>query len=226
MARKPTRGRPRDFTAEYARRKVAGAERGISLRQARGHPRTGEASVASLRRSGAIGAGRGRDRTLERYYRVVGRLAKGESLRRATRAEQISSRTINRLNDERVLFGYFYRTGKRGQSVFDGYWVRYHARMPILSRDGVLHTKVPLDQKNASLIGQYWHAEREARHGKVEALTPFKNLVIYDANGHAYRLQTEVNALYRFYDAMTDEEQADFNRTFYSGREVLYVTVA
>jgi hypothetical protein len=219
----------RNYQAEYARRKAAGVARGLTLRQARGHPRAGEASVTVLKHAGTLGGetrGGTPDTLLQRYYRVVARLATGEPLRQATRAEHISWRTVTRLNEERVLYGYFYRTGRRGQSVFAGYWVRIWAHMPLLTRDGVYHPQIPLDKLNASLVGIYWNAVDEALRGRVEALQPFSQVIVYDALGTGYRLETNVNALYRYFDAMSDEAHAEFDRTFYRGREVLYASIA
>jgi hypothetical protein len=214
--------RPRNYQAEYLRRKTLGAERGLTLRQARGHPRLGEPGIRSLRQGGQLPGDR--DPALARYYRVVARLAKGEPLRTAIPAEHISPALVHRINEERVLFGYTYRTGKRGQpNVFNGLWVRHHARMPILTTDGVLHQHVALDKKSASEIGAYWNAVDAARQGKPEALEAFRGRVIYDDSGRAYRLLTDVNAIHYVFDRMSDEDYADFSRTFYSGREVRYV---
>jgi hypothetical protein len=214
--------RPRNYHAEYLRRKTLGVERGLTLRQARGHPRLGEPTVRMLRQGGQLPGDR--DPALVRYFRVVARLAKGEPLRTAIPAEHISPALVHRINEERVLFGYSYRTGKRGQpNVFNGLWVRYHARMPILTSDGVLHPEVPLDKVSASQVGTYWNAVTEARQGKLDRLLAFRNVVVYDVDGRAYRLLTDVNAIHRFFDAMSDAEYADFSRTFYSGREVRYV---
>jgi hypothetical protein len=41
--------RHRDFKSEYARRKARAAERGLSLSQARGHPRTGEPGLRPMK---------------------------------------------------------------------------------------------------------------------------------------------------------------------------------
>jgi hypothetical protein len=214
--------RPRNYKEEYRRRKTLGIQRGLTLRQARGHPRLGESSVRTLRQTGQLPGDR--DPALIRYFRVVARLAKGEPLRTAIPAEHISPALVHRINEERVLFGYTYRTGKRGQpNVFNGLWVRYQARMPILTSDGVLHQHIALDKKSASEVGAYWNAVDAARQGKPEALEPFRGRMIYDADGHAYRLLTDVNAIHYVFDRMSDEEYADFSRTFYSGREVRYV---
>src|SRR5689334_6966327 len=126
--------RPRNYQEEYRRRKTLGVERGLTLRQARGHPRLGEPSIRALRQGGPLP--NDRDPALIRYYRVVARLAKGEPLRSAIPAEHISPALVHRINEERVLFGFTYRTGKRGRpNVFNGLWVRHHARMPILTSD-------------------------------------------------------------------------------------------
>src|SRR5262245_55424909 len=100
------RMRGRDYRAEYQARKAQGQVRGLSVAQARGHPRKGETAIVALRRAGLIGGSSGQDRALQAYYRVVKRLARGESLGKAARAEGTTPRTVNRLNDERVLFGY------------------------------------------------------------------------------------------------------------------------
>jgi hypothetical protein len=213
---------PRNYQVEYRRRTSLGAERGLTLRQARGHPRLGEPSIRSLRQGGQLPGDR--DPALTRYFRVVARLAKGEPLRTAIPAEHISPALVHRINEERVLFGYTYRTGKRGQpNVFNGLWVRIYARMPILTTDGVLHQHIPLDKITASEVGTYWNAVDEARQGKPEALAAFRDRAIYDADGHSYRLLTDVNAIHYVFDRMSEEEYADFSRTFYSGREVRYV---
>jgi hypothetical protein len=215
--------RKRNFKEEYVRRKALAAERGLSLAQARGHPRHGESGVAALKRLGTLLSGR--DRTLEKYYDVVGELREGWSLRQAAAVEGMSPRTFWRLNAERSLIGKRYYVGKRGQITFDGYTVQHYARMPLLTSDNILHEHVPLDAKYASLIGTYWNVEEQARRGDAQArkrLQEFTHLTIYDTEGNRYRLQTDLNALYRFHDSMTEQEQADFNRTFYSGREVVY----
>jgi hypothetical protein len=214
--------RPRNYQQEYRRRKALGAERGLTLRQARGHPRLGEPGIRTLRQGGPLPGDR--DPALIRYYRVVARLAKGESLRTAIPAEHISPALVHRMNEERVLFGYTYRTGNRGQpNVFNGLWVRHHARMPILTTDGVLHQQVALDKKSASEVGTYWNAVDAARQGKPEGLAAFHGRVIYDDSGRVYRLLTDINAIHYVFDRMSDEDYADFSRTFYSGREVRYV---
>jgi hypothetical protein len=217
--------RGRDYAAEYRARKAQGLGRALSVAQARGHPRKGETAITALRRVGLVGAPSREDRSLQAYYRVVARLAKGEPLGKAARAEGTTPRTVNRLDDERVLFGYLYRKGKRGQDVFDGYWVVNWARFPILAADRTLHPAVPLDKKNASLMGAYWNAVDEALKGKDAALKQFAGTVIYDVHGTTYRLLTNVNAIRRFFDSLSEEATQDFFRNFYHGREVLYVAI-
>jgi hypothetical protein len=219
--------RGRDYAAEYRARKAQGLGRGLAVPQARGHPRRGESAIAALRKVGLVGepSGSAQERSLQAYYRVVKRLAKGEGLGKAARAEGTTPRTINRLNAERVLFDYHYRTGKRGQQVFDGYSVVNWARFHILAADGTVYRSVPLDRKNASLMGEYWNAVDEALKGKGAALKQFATTIVYDVDGATYRLLTNVNAIRRFFDSLGDEDAADFARNFYHGREVLYVAV-
>jgi hypothetical protein len=215
--------RIRDYHAEYARRKALAAERGLSTAQARGHPRHGETGVDALKRLGTLLPGR--DRTLEKYYDVVGELREGWSLRQATAVEGMSPRTFWRLNAERGMVGKQYYVSKRGQILFDRYTVAIPARMPILTTANKLLPHVPLDEKNASLIGTYWNAVDKAMQGDAQALRDlraFAYRTIYDTYGHRYQLQTDLNALFRFFDQMTAQEHADFLRTFYTGREVVY----
>jgi hypothetical protein len=215
--------RVRNYRREYSRRKALAAERGLSLSQARGHPRRGETGIVALKRLGALLSGR--DLTTEKYYAVVADLQEGWSLRQAAAVEDISPRTVWRLNQERGLIKRQHRLTKRGHVVVDGYEVVVSARMPILTSDDVPHPAVPLDAKNASLVGHYWNAVDLAMQGGAQALRDlqaFAHLPIYDIDGHRYRLQTDLNALFRFFDSMTDQERADFNRTFYTGREMVY----
>jgi hypothetical protein len=97
--------------------------------------------------------------------------------------------------------------------------------MPIYTSANEHIPHVPLDETYASLIGTYWNDALKAMQGDAQALRElqmFAHRIIYDIDGHRYQLQTDLNALFRFFDQMTDQERADFNRTFYIGREVVY----
>jgi hypothetical protein len=216
--------RKRDFQAEYTRRKALAAERGLSLSQARGHPRRGETGIAALKRLGTLLPGR--DRTLEQYYAVVADLREeGWSLRQAAAVEDISPRTVWRLNAEHGLISKQDRITKHGKLVFDRYTFPDPFRMHLLTSDGVPHPQVPLDKRYISLVARYWNAVDKAMQGDAQALRDlqaYAHRPIYDVEGHRYQLQTDLNALFRFFDSMTDQERADFNRTFYTGREVVY----
>jgi hypothetical protein len=216
--------RVRNYRAEYARRNAFAAERGLSRSQARGHPRRGETGIAALKRLGTILPGR--DRTLEQYYAVVADLREeGWSLRQAAAVEDISPRAVWRLNAEHGLIGKQYRITPRGHLVFDRYTFPDPFRMHLLTSDGGFHPQVPLDEKYISLVAHYWNAVDKAMQGDAQALRDlqaFAHRPIYDVEGHRYQLQVDLNALFRFFDSMTDQERADFNRTFYTGREVVY----
>ena len=212
----------RDFAAEYAARKARGLARGLTTRQARGHAPTGK-SIAVLRRAGFVTTtGGGPDATLQKYYRVVERLAHGERLRTAARAEHIAPGTVKRYNAERGLFQplYHYREGR--PTTVRGYQVEQPGSTPILTADGQIITAPAVDTKTASTLGRYWNAVEKALKGDERALEPFRHTVIHTRDGQHYRLLTDTNAIRAYFDSLSDADTADFWRTFYTGRTVLY----
>src|SRR5689334_17278430 len=90
----------RDYAAEYARRKQLAAERGLTVAQARGHPRTvkGESSIRTLLQRGETTRVGRAEATLRKYYRVVGRIASGQSKTQALRAEHMGAGSFERYN--------------------------------------------------------------------------------------------------------------------------------
>jgi hypothetical protein len=216
----------RDFAAEYAERKVRAAARGLSTAQARGHAPKG-LSIQALRQAGLITSISGEpDATLRKYYRVVDRLQQGESLRRATRAEHTTPRTVKAYNAERRLFQplYHYRGGK--PTTIRGYQVEQPGSTPILTATKQLIEAPAVDAKTASLLGRYWNAVDTALQGDERELKTFAHVVITTRDGQHYRLLTNTNAIRKWFDEKSDEEEADFWRTFYTGRTVLYAPAA
>jgi hypothetical protein len=216
----------RDFAAEYAERRARATARGLSIAQARGHAPKGQ-SIQELRRGGRITSIAGEpDPTLLRFYRVVARLQRGESLGRASRAEHTTPRTIKAYNAERRLFQplYHYRLGK--PTTVRGYQVEQPGSTPIFTAAGELIPSPAVDAKTATTLGEYWNAVDAALHGDDRALRGFAHVVITTRDGRHYRLLTNVNAIRRWFDEMSDEEEADFWRTFYTGRTVLYAPAA
>jgi hypothetical protein len=91
--------RRRNYKREYARRKQLARERGLSLSQARGHPKTGERSVSEMRRKRYFA----RTCKEEAARRAIRRMTRGESMSRAARAEGISPSTVKRYGMEHGL---------------------------------------------------------------------------------------------------------------------------
>ncbi len=218
------RHEPRNYKAEYRRRKELAAERGLSTAQARGHARTGksEQGVAALKRAGTVESAK--VSTLDKFYRVVDKMRQGVPLSKAARQEGISTDTVNRLNKDRRLYGKTYRDAKTPgkRAVFNGYEVGAHARMHIFTRAGEYLPHVPLDARNSSIMGRYWNAVDKALAGDDGDLRRFARVTVYDVNGNTYQLLTDANAVRRMFDGMTSTDARDFDRVFYSGREVLH----
>jgi len=212
----------RDFAAEYAARKARGTARGLTTPQARGHAPTGK-SIAALRQAGFITTiSGGPDATLQKYYRVVERLAQGERLRTVARAEHIAPRTVKKYNAERGLFQplYHYRNGR--PTTVRGYQVEQPGSTPILTSGGQIITAPAVDTKTASTLGRYWNAVEKALKGDERELQSFRHTVIHTRDGQHYRLLTDTNAIRAYFDSLSDADTADFWRTFYTGRAVLY----
>src|SRR5260221_2249479 len=215
--------RGRDYAAEYVARTQRAAARGLSVPQARGHAPPGR-SINALRRAGQVTSTGGGmpDTTLAKYYRVVARLAHGESLSSGAKAEPTTSQTVKRYNRERELFHPVPRFTHAGKpSGVRGYRVEQRA-FTLLARDGTLYPGVPVDAKKASLLARYWNAVDAAQKRDERALRSFEHVVIHDTHGNAYRLLTDVNPINRFFDSLSDEDTTDCCRTFYTGRTVLY----
>jgi len=218
--------RGRDYPAEYAARKARAAARDLSTAQARGHAPQGQ-GIAVLRRAGLISTtGGAPDPTVWKYYRVADRLARGGSLTAAAHAERIAPKTVKAYNVERRLFQplYRYRNGK--PTTVRGYQVEQPGSTPILAADGTLIPAPPVDAKTAGTLGKYWNAVDKALKGDDAELKRFRHAVISTRDGKQYRLLTDVNAIRRLFDAMSDQDESDFWRNFYTGRTVVYAPAA
>jgi hypothetical protein len=216
----------RDFAAEYAARKARATARGLTTAQARGHAPKG-ASITALRRAGFITTrGGGPEPTLQKYYRVVDRLARSENLTRAARAEGTTPATVKRYNAERTLFHPLYRYRDGRPTTVRGYQVEQPGSTPILTSDGMIITEPAVDAVTASTLGRYWNAVDKALKGDDRDLHQFRHLVIHTRDGQHYRLLTDPNAIRQFVDQMSETDEADFWRHFYVGRAVLYAPAA
>lgn len=203
----------RDFKAEYQRRRLLAVERGLSIAQARGHARKSEAKISELKRSGVID--RSRKNTLDRFYKAIKEISTGKSLSQAAKNAHISIATIKKLDVERHILS---------RTLAGKHWKTLSAaHFPILTTDGKLFNDIPLDRKNASIVGSYWSAANKARIGDTSALDPFVNSTVFDMNGYSYRLLTSVDDLIVFFEQMSDADQGDYERSFASDQRAFRV---
>jgi hypothetical protein len=168
----------RDYRAEYRRRKARGLAKGLTLSQARGHPRATEPYLSP---------GRTANRKLEAG---VAALRKRKSLRAAAREVTVSSERLRRyLKDLDFV-------EKR-----NGRWVvgtDPRLRVVLIYSDGKKQRIVVQGYEPAALTGSYWNAVGEFLRTNAPAhLAPFAGVQIRDANGKPYTLETRPNVLYR-----------------------------
>lgn len=200
-------------SAEYERRVTPrpGAPP-LSRSQLRGHARGAEPSLRTLQGRGVIE--RAKPQTLDKYFRAIQNVAKGQSLSNASKNAGISPHTVRRLDRERGMLGKTYE-GR----TFKGWEVAATATYPILTADGEYFERVQLDAKAASVVGRYWNDVRMAINtGELERLNRWHGVEVRDVEGKVYTLNTDPDEMAMFFEQMTDAEHAGFNRAFDSER--------
>lgn len=203
----------RDYKAEFQRRRLLAEERGLSIAQARGHARKSETKISELKRSGVIE--RSRKTTLDRFYQAIQEISTGKSLSKAAKDAHISVATIKKLDIERQIL-HPGLDSKRWETL-------RAAQFPILTKEGKLFYDIPLDRKNASLVGSYWSAAGKARMGDKTALDAFAHSMVFDISGNQYRLLTSVDDLIAFFEQMSDADQEGYERSFASDQRAFRV---
>jgi hypothetical protein len=180
--------RPRDFKAEYARRKNEGLAKGLTLSQVRGHPKPGEAAVSSRILNASLD-----DRQKQSF---LSDLRQNGNLRAAAKRTGISP---ERAKAMAIADNAIIKEGRR--------WKVNPAlprRMQIYSR-GRARTIIVGDFATASLIGKYMNAVKIfGRTQNRSVLVPFEGVEVTDIKGKVYRLSTDPNVLYRL-TTTTDE---------------------
>ena len=171
---------------------------------------------------------------LQKYYDVVSQLNAGAtSLKKVLSSVHLGHETFDRINDylardgqgqldatKRLVKKYPHYKEVPGQAA-RRVGLRYQVdpvRFHFLTTDGSVYQNVPLDAKNASLVGTYWNEVDNALRGKTAGLKQFQSIVIRDITGQSYQLLTDIDAIRFWLDSMTDTEQAEFWRTLYRGR--------
>jgi len=170
--------RKRNYAAEYRRRKARGLAKGLTLSQARGHPRATEQYLSP---------GRTATKQLEAG---VAALRKKKSLSAAAREVKVAPERLRRyLKDLDFI-------EKRG-----GRWVvgtDRRLRAVLIYTAGKKQKIVVQGYEPAALAGSYWNAVGEfLGTNDPSHLAPFVGVQINDAAGRAYTLETRPNVLYR-----------------------------
>lgn len=173
--------RKRNYKAEYARRKAKGLKKGLSLSQARGHPKATEKHVAPKKMRPI------KDADLQRALKE---LRSGKGLRATARSIRVTpERLRNQITAKAAV-------EKRGRK----YIVREDLprRIPIISQGKEIIITVG-NFKEASLAGHYRYAVGQFLTTNNERyLKPFIGRSVTDQSGRQYPLETRPNILYRF----------------------------
>jgi hypothetical protein len=202
--------RKRNYEREYARRKQLARERGLSLSQARGHPKKGERSVSEMKRKRYFP----RTRKEEAARRAIRRMTRGESMSRAARAEGISPSTVKRYGMEHGLLEHV--PHEEARRFAPSYRVSRAPRFRLIQAGGLPAGPVQVDARNASILGRYWNAVKKwRRDGDASALGEFRGVVIKDVHGRRYTLAADPQEIDLAFALMSSEEREGFEQNIY-----------
>lgn len=152
----------------------------LTRAQVRGHARVNEVSVSKLKREGALPSNT--TPTLKKYAAVVKRLANGESLTAATRAEKTTAKTIKRIGTHR--------------DDITGTTLKYRV-FRVYTSGGITHNSVQVDKRTASIVGRYLNLVGTShKHlDKRNELAKFTPKTVTDVFGNKYTLATKYETL-------------------------------
>jgi hypothetical protein len=148
-------------------------------------------------------------RTREAFGRVIQRVAAGERMPAAARAEGVTPATIRRADQRRGTLAYNRHT--RQWEVWAAGTVSFFDATGRLQRD------VPFDHVEIATLSAYGHALKAAKVGRPAALQSFKGLTVRDVYGHEYTLLTNLDA-YLMLEARFGVDPMDY---FKSGEELI-----
>lgn len=170
--------RRRDYKAEYARRKARAAERGLSLSQARGHPRGGEKGVRPVKLDPALEV-------------ALKAMRSGQTLQAAASGAKVSRERLSRYAKDQAGAA---RSGTR--------WTFYDRRkrqVQVIHNGGVIEVWVE-GYEPARLAGQHF-SDAARLISNPDRLSWFRrkweNVSIRDATGRRYIFTTNLNEIYR-----------------------------
>jgi hypothetical protein len=142
----------------------------------------------------------------DRYFHALDRVARGESLSAAARAERISPERLRSEGAARrhLSTAYDKETGKRL-----GWEVSPNGPKPVLTADGRFVEAVQFDRRGTSRVAAYWYAVRQliddGDPSPLLALGP--SYVVVAADGTLYRFATDPNLVLRWWAALTAAER-------------------
>jgi hypothetical protein len=211
----------RNYQKEYARRIELGKKRGIKKSQARGHARAkyGESSIRELREAGKVEVREQEEGIIKKYYGVVNRVLKGESLTSATKQEHISAKTFDKLNKsyDNFLGRTYKESSKGGKAVHSGYFVPGIREIYILVDIGNGPELIDIQavRPERSHVGTYWNLVDNALHGNTSSLKAFKYNPIHDIHGNTYTLVTDPNTLQAWIRSLSDSKRRELKESIY-----------
>lgn len=170
--------RTRNFKAEYQRRVVSAKARGLSVSQARGHARPGEASIQPI-------AAKDRDRfeTALRLYRDSGNQAA------SAKAVRVAPERLRRFLRENVQIEGRGRTLKITDTR--------PREMTVISNSKASTVRLR-DFDQASLNGDHLNAVKAyLETNDIDVLAPFAGRSVIDARGVSHPLEVRPNTLRR-----------------------------
>lgn len=176
----------RDYKAEYARRKARGLARGLTLSQARGHPKPSEAPVKAAAR---------KPLNDEKVAQALQSMYGGTSLTAAAKAARVSPDRLKRALVARKLG---IKEGPR--------WVVTDARPRRVQIIVDARSKAIIVPSfaEASRIGVYRNRVRQfLKEQDLTYLEEFEGETVTDIKGKSWPLETDPNTLIRF--ALKDE---------------------
>jgi hypothetical protein len=170
--------RPRDYKAEYARRKARATERGLTLSQARGHPRAGEGGLRPAKF----------DSSLEQALKAM---RGGHTLKTAAAQAQVSRERLSA-----------YAKAQAGAARSGRAWTfndRRRRRVQIIQNGQV--REIWVEGYEPSRIAGKYMDEAARMIAQPDRLPEFQNSWTYrairDASGRLVTFPTDPNEIYR-----------------------------
>ena len=168
----------RNYKAEYQRRKISAAKRGLSVSQARGHARIGEAPIKPRQKVTS-------DPKMELALKLF---RNGKSQKDAAREARVSLERFKRFLTDNDLVT---KAGRKWKLAD-----QRKRRMIVISK-GDWENRTLRDFEQASRNGKFLNTVRKfLQTNDQELLLPFEGQSVIDAQGKAHIFETDPNILY------------------------------